>query len=35
MDAKNWSDKKDEAIYKMLGYINNLDGNVGVLFFLM
>ena len=33
MDAKNWSDKKDEAIYKMLGYINNLDGNVGVLFF--
>lgn len=33
MDAKNWSNRKDEAIYKMLGYLNNLDGDLGVLFF--
>lgn len=33
LDAKNWSDRKDEAIYKMLGYLNNLDGELGVLFF--
>lgn len=34
MDAKNWllEDKK-KAIYKMLGYMNNLDTRLGVLFF--
>lgn len=34
MDAKNWlaEDRKD-AIYKMLGYMNNLDTPLGVLFF--
>ena len=33
MDAKNWSKLKYEAIYKMLGYLNNLDGTIGMLFF--
>ena len=33
MDAKNWMKPKHEAIYKMLGYLNNLDGAVGILFF--
>jgi hypothetical protein len=33
MDAKNWLQPKFEAIYKMLGYLNNLDGTIGILFF--
>jgi hypothetical protein len=33
MDAKNWLQPKLEAIYKMLGYLNNLDGTIGILFF--
>lgn len=33
MDAKNWADRKDEAIYKMLGYLNNFDGTLGILIF--
>jgi len=33
MDAKNWLQPKVEAIYKMLGYLNNLDGTIGILFF--
>lgn len=33
MDAKNWLQPKAEAIYKMLGYLNNLDGIIGILFF--
>ena len=34
MDAKNWADERvDEAEYKMLGYLNNQDGNIGILFF--
>ena len=34
MDAKNWAEKdQSEAVYKMLGYMNNLDANKGVLFF--
>ena len=34
LDAKNWLlDDKKEAIYKMLGYLNNLDASFGVLFF--
>ena len=33
MDAKNWFEPKNEAIYKMLGYLNNLDVSTGVLFF--
>ena len=33
MDAKNWLQPKHEAIYKMLGYLNNLDGTIGILFF--
>jgi hypothetical protein len=34
MDAKNWMvEKVDEAEYKMLGYLNNQDGNIGILFF--
>src|SRR5487761_433347 len=34
MDAKNWREKNQgEAMYKMLGYLNNLDANRGVLFF--
>lgn len=34
MDAKNWllEDRKG-AIYKMLGYMNNLDTSLGILFF--
>jgi hypothetical protein len=33
MDAKNWLQPKTEAVYKMLGYLNNLDGTIGILFF--
>jgi hypothetical protein len=33
MDAKNWQELKYEAVYKMLGYLNNLDGTIGILFF--
>jgi len=34
MDAKNWVvERVDEAEYKMLGYLNNQDGNIGILFF--
>jgi len=33
MDAKNWQESKDEAIYKMLGYLDNLDAGLGILFF--
>ena len=33
MDAKNWQEQKDNAIYKMLGYLNNFDNCLGVLFF--
>lgn len=33
MDAKNWLQPKVDAIYKMLGYLNNLDATVGILFF--
>jgi hypothetical protein len=34
MDAKNWIvEQIDEAEYKMLGYLNNLDGKLGILFF--
>ncbi|WP_148680798.1 hypothetical protein [Candidatus Nitrososphaera gargensis] len=33
MDAKNWLQQKDEAVYKMLGYLDNLDCELGVLFF--
>jgi len=33
LDAKNWAERKDDAIYKMLGYLNNLDGSLGVLLF--
>jgi len=34
MDAKNWMiERVDEAEYKMLGYLNNQDGNIGILFF--
>ena len=34
LDAKNWLiDDKKKAIYKMLGYINNLDVSTGILFF--
>jgi hypothetical protein len=33
MDAKNWLQPKFEAVYKMLGYLNNLDGTIGILFF--
>lgn len=34
MDAKNWIvERIDEAEYKMLGYLNNLDGKLGILFF--
>lgn len=33
MDAKNWFQPKVDAIYKMLGYLNNLDATVGILFF--
>jgi hypothetical protein len=34
MDAKNWIiDRVDEAEYKMLGYLNNQDGNIVFFFF--
>jgi hypothetical protein len=33
MDAKNWADRKDDAIYKMLGHLNNFDGSMGILIF--
>ena len=33
MDAKNWQESKDDAVYKMLGYLNNLDAGLGILFF--
>ncbi len=33
MDAKNWQDQKESPIYKMLGYLNNFDNCLGVLFF--
>jgi hypothetical protein len=33
MDAKNWTERKDDAVYKMLGYLNNFDGCLGILFF--
>jgi hypothetical protein len=33
MDAKNWLQSKVDAIYKMLGYLNNLDATIGILFF--
>jgi hypothetical protein len=34
MDAKNWlSESYDDAKYKMLGYLNNLYGTIGILFF--
>ena len=34
MDAKNWlNESYNDAKYKMLGYLNNLDGTLGVLFF--
>jgi hypothetical protein len=34
MDAKNWSNRsKDEARYKMLGYLNNLDLTTCIVFF--
>ena len=32
MDAKNWLRAKHEAIYKMLGYLNNLDGTIEIFF---
>jgi hypothetical protein len=33
LDAKNWAHQKDEAIYKMLGYLGNYDCTLGILFF--
>lgn len=33
LDAKNWIYDKNDAINKMLAYLNNLDGDLGVLFF--
>jgi hypothetical protein len=33
MDAKNWLAQHNEAKYKMLGYLNNLDATTGILFF--
>jgi len=33
MDAKNWQEDKVDAIYKMLGILNNLDAELGILFF--
>ena len=34
MNAKNWLlENKKEAMYKMLGYMNNIDTAIGVLFF--
>lgn len=33
MDAKNWLESKSDAMYKMLGYLNNLDATLGILFY--
>jgi hypothetical protein len=34
LDAKNWLlDNRKDAMYKMMGYLNNLDACIGILFF--